>query len=103
MLRCSKNAYAQCQYHHICGPIEEATFMEDSECAAFNQAVEDMPVTNAGSIRAMSDEELADFLCSFRENNGEGHLCNGCVAAEYCSPGHSGMIDWLQKPKEESK
>lgn len=41
MLRCSKNAYAQCPDHHLCGSIEEATFMEGSKCDKFNREVEE--------------------------------------------------------------
>jgi len=47
MLRCSEKAYAQCPDRHLCGPIEDATFTEDSECAAFNQTVEEKPMTKA--------------------------------------------------------
>ena len=51
MQRCSKKAYAMCPTRHLCGQIEEATFTEDSECAAFNRAVEDKHMTNADRIR----------------------------------------------------
>ena len=51
-----------CPTRHLCGQIEEATFTEDSECAAFNRAVEDKPMTNADRIRAMSDEELEEGI-----------------------------------------
>lgn len=56
-------------------------------------------ISNADRIRAMSDEELAKFLCDFRSDFGEG--CSGCVAEEYCYSGHTGMIDWLNQPAKE--
>lgn len=62
MLRCSPEAFAKCPDRHICGNIQEAVFMEGSECDLFNQSVMDKPMTNAERIRAMSDEELADWL-----------------------------------------
>lgn len=40
MQRCSEKAYAKCPTRHLCGPIEEATFTDDSECAVFNAKVE---------------------------------------------------------------
>ena len=57
--------------------------------------------TNADSIRAMSDEELAKFLCNFRSCDFSEHPCNGCKAEPHCHTGHNGMEDWLQQPAEE--
>ena len=57
--------------------------------------------TNADRIRAMSDEELAKFLCNFRSCDSSEHPCNGCKAEPHCHTGHNGMIDWLQMPAEE--
>ena len=59
------------------------------------------PQTNADRIRAMSDEELAKFLCEFRSCDSDGHPCSGCKAERYCYAGHTGMEDWLQQPAEE--
>lgn len=59
------------------------------------------PQTNADRIRAMSDEELAKFLCNFRSCDSSEHPCNGCKAEPHCHTGHNGMIDWLQQPAEE--
>ena len=101
MLRCSEKAYAQCPDRYLCGPIEDATFTEDSECDAFNRAVEGKTMTYADRIRAMNDEEMAKFLCDFRSDNYDEHPCNGCVATTYCHTGYNGMIDWLQQPVEE--
>ena len=57
--------------------------------------------TNADRIRAMSDEELAKFLCNFRSCDSYGYPCSGCKAESYCRVGHNGMEDWLQMPAEE--
>ena len=53
------------------------------------------PMTNADRIRAMSDEELSEFLCSILSKTRGG--CSECVAADYCYPGHTGMIDYLKE------
>ena len=53
------------------------------------------PMTNADRIRAMSDEELAKFLCSFQRGGIGG--CYGCIAEDYCHFGYSGMIDYLKE------
>ena len=58
-----------------------------------------MHKTNADRIRAMSDKELAEFLCHFRSD--DAATCSGCKAEPYCRLGHNGMIDWLQQPAEE--
>lgn len=56
---------------------------------------------HADRIRAMTDDELAKFLCDFRSCDSDGHPCNGCQAEPYCMVGHIGTIDWLQQPAEE--
>lgn len=50
-------------------------------------------MTNADRIRAMSDEELSQFLCTW--HNAEE--CHHCVAERFCEYGHTGMIDWLKQ------
>ena len=58
--------------------------------------------TNAQKIRSMTDEELAEFLCNFRTcDTTDEHPCIGCKAEQYCRVGHTGTIDWLQRPAEE--
>ena len=57
-------------------------------------------LTNADRIRAMSDEELAMFLCNFRSYNADVYICEGCKAEQYCHAGHTGTIDWLQQRAE---
>ncbi len=52
--------------------------------------------TNADRIRAMSDEELAEWLiltvCKYRS-------CGNCPMSDWCSPGR-GIADWLKSPAE---
>ena len=50
------------------------------------------PITNADRIRAMSDEELAKFLCSIL--NCESGKCPGIA---YCASGNNGCADWLRQ------
>lgn len=51
--------------------------------------------TNADRIRAMSDEELAKFLCRNMQD------CSVCPGTKYCSFGHNGFVKWLGLPAEE--
>lgn len=54
-------------------------------------------ITNADHIRAMSDEELANFLDSIHDffEDGGGKIVDGNVIY----PGN--MLDWLQQSAEE--
>ena len=54
--------------------------------------------SNADRIRAMTDEELAQFLCETHVFEG---ACSGCIANEYCKPGHNGMFEWLREEVKE--
>ena len=86
-------------------------FEKDGKCRKFsdNTAISycvmgpcpEQKLSNADHIRAMSDKELAEFLCKFRSCDSENHPCNGCKAEPYCRAGHNGMIDWLQQPSKE--
>ncbi len=97
MQRCSEKAFAMCPTRHLCGTREDATFADNSECAAFNRAVEDAPMTNADRIRAMTDEELAKLLlnacigskCGEQPQNENGSI--NCFACR---------LNWLKKPVE---
>ena len=69
-----------------------------------------MPQTNADKIRAMSDEELAEFLTHINPTN-----CQDCAFSRgwRCQPDRDGYSDfekckegrkrWLQQPAEEGK
>ena len=63
-----------CPDRHLCGPIEEADFAEDSECAKFNREVEAKPMTNADRIRAM--RELLIGCRSRRKENDYATACS---------------------------
>lgn len=39
MQRCSEKAYASCPARHLCGPIEDAVFSDDSVCAVYNAEI----------------------------------------------------------------
>lgn len=98
MLRCSPEAFAKCPTRHICGNPQEATFMEGSECDRFNQSVMDKPVTNADRIRAMSDEELVEFINHFNVcDNRSGDECRRTYIANCAAC----VLDWLQQPAKE--
>ena len=78
----------------------EATFTDDSDCAEFNQAVEDKPMTNADRIRAMSDEELAVFLS--RDLKQPCVYCQLAVFEGACTETlcDDAMMKWIQQPAE---
>lgn len=56
--------------------------------------------TNADRIHAMTDEELAKFLCA-------GEFCDiceeGCENCRYDGDCERRIADWLQQPAEECK
>lgn len=98
MLRCSPEAFAKCPTRHICGNIQDATFTEGSECDLFNRSVADKPMTNGDWIRAMSDEELAEFIghnCLCDRIQAEGTWCERHAVCSGC------LVEWLQRPVEE--
>ena len=49
-----------------------------------------MPITNADRIRAMTDEELAEFLCSITK----------CEVCRFEAWGGCELLKWLQQPAE---
>jgi len=64
------------------------------ECRTYRQ-FHPKPVTNADRIRAMTDEELAEFMCH-NVSNGTVN-CAFCAAAEFCRMGHNGWLDWMRE------
>ena len=64
-------------------------------CAAYIPVI-----TRADKFRAMSDEELAEFLCDFRGCDTDENTCIGCKGEQYCRAGHAGTLEWLQQPAE---
>lgn len=87
---------SKCKYGKtgVCGKLFSPNCHDSEECSEFEL------YTNADHIRAMSDEELAEFLCDFRACDMTDHPCDGCVAKPYCHEGHRGTIDWLSQPWE---
>lgn len=56
-------------------------------------------ITNADRIRAMTDEELAKWLCSIMT----AECCDtSCPGRETCSKGHTGLLDWIKQPAGEN-
>jgi hypothetical protein len=50
--------------------------------------------TVADRIRSLNDRDLGRFLCKFQGD------CDECPATDLCSPGNSGMDEWLKLPAE---
>ena len=46
--------------------------------------------TNADRIRAMTDEDMALWLCDIIP-------CGHCPAANYCVPFGCGLVDWMKQ------
>ena len=57
--------------------------------------------SNADRIRAMTDEELAEFMCH-NVSNGTVN-CAFCAAAEFCRMGHNGWLDWLKEVADDGE
>lgn len=79
-------------------PCSTACALYGDCMTAFLEAKKQRVRTNADHIRAMSDEELAEFLCDFRSCDSSEHPCEGCKAEPHCHTGRPGMIDWLRQP-----
>ena len=57
------------------------------------------PQTNADRIRAMSDDELGEWLCSIAT----AECCDrSCPARNMCDLDDNGLIKWLKQPAEGS-
>lgn len=55
MMLCSAEAYSVCPFASHCAPRAEATFMEGSDCDAFNQRIDD------AIEKIMRSEDDSDF------------------------------------------
>lgn len=60
-------------------------------------------------IKSLSVEDLANFLSSISQatiytalntEDVEHENCLGCIAYDYCKPGHNGMVDWLTEEQK---
>lgn len=52
--------------------------------------------THADQIRNMSNDELAEWLCSLYS----GDCCRMCPSMDLCSRGHIGLKEWLNEPAD---
>lgn len=57
--------------------------------------------TNADRIRAMSDEELANFLTIFANDEGEDFFCDNPKRRVACRECKRCIMEWLKQPAEE--
>ena len=70
----------------------------DEICPMTNIASQGKLQTNADRIRAMSDEELAEFLSEYQFCD----MCDeGCDACTYHGECDKRLLDWLKQPAEE--
>ena len=60
------------------------------------EPIETPTATNADRIRAMSDEELAEFLWSIGNNPGTGNVYLNGKLIFFCGNGN-GWLDWLRE------
>ena len=87
MIKCSPEAFAKCKARcHHCGSEDVAYFLEGSDCDKFNKDVAATQKTNADRIRAMSDEELAEWMAE----------CNAYMEHADASQ----WLPWLRMPAE---
>ena len=79
---------------------------ENSGCEAFDNCTEcwdewaerNPPMTNADRIRAMSDEELMEFICQQKYIV----MCKeGCLECTYHGDCEKRFLEWLKQPAEE--
>lgn len=109
MLRCSAEAFARCPSREICGNIQDAMFMEGSDCDRFNRSVADQPMTNGDWIRSMSDEGLAMFFASYAVEDKRLRMESAGIlqtetqlAVTEAAMCHS-WLEWFRKPYKEGK
>ena len=104
MMKCDPRAFARCPYRKGCSDSPEHTsFYEGTECDYFNQQVIHAPPTNADRIRAMTDEELSEFISrieigDFGQQVYGKTFCDMCKGQYECD---DCRLWWLQQPAEE--
>lgn len=55
---------------------------------------------NREKLNAMTNEELASFLCDVMEkiaDETEEDICEICPVSDYCGKGHNGFFNWLDE------
>lgn len=95
MKQCSEKAYAACNRPLRCNSRVKAFFLPGSPCDEFNRSLE-RKTTNGDRLRAMSDKELAEFLCGkidcYPETCPGFELCNSHAVSA------NGIMKWLRMP-----
>lgn len=90
-------AWAECKYR----PTHDAAVLALSALRAQQERENPKPITNADRIRAISDEELAVWLCGlFSANTCVTH----CPGYDFCYDPYgksNGLKKWLQQTAEE--
>lgn len=87
----------KCKFEHDedCCNSGSPQYMCKCKPSACNSAV---PMTNADRIRAMSNEELAKWICSIMT----AECCDQrCPAMDICNLGDNGLVKWMKQPAEE--
>lgn len=106
MIKCDQRAKAKCPFKKPCCGDEAAYFVEGSECDKFNQKVLSQRPTNAARIRAMSDEELADFMTRRNVTESclrladEGYMPTEEQKQVLYDSLYPVWMEWLQQPAE---
>jgi hypothetical protein len=97
MVDCEK-----CRFVSVCKKRPKMPGAKIAECNTFRDRLnKEKPTTNADRIRAMSDENLAEWI------NDTGVICNLCAYQKECDAPCSretcieGIAKWLQQPAEE--
>ena len=80
-----------------------------SECSVWSErcpncdgtGIVKVPMTNADRIRAMSDEELAEFLSDFKDCAGDCLVGRGVKDCSGICATRETLKMWLQQPAEE--
>lgn len=75
----------------------ERTDIDTSECEDFR------PMTNADHIRAMSDHDLAEFLCAIMDCCGNDACGTFCPMWKCCNDGPDNVEDWLKLPVDKER
>ena len=87
---CEKCA-ADCRNKHAIEPGETVVHCGDYK----------PPMTNGDRLRAMSDEELAVWLCDLFSVDTCYTHCPGCDSCNDADGTSNGLKKWLQQPAEE--
>ena len=100
-IKCDPRVYARCPTRESCEIGAE--YAKDSECAQFAESVLNQPAANADRIRAMSDEEMAEFIGRIEIGDFGPQVygktfCDMCKGQYECD---DCRLWWLQQPAEE--